>query len=58
MLAWRGGFGDRTAYAAAANMKTLYFDTAQNKLIEQDQKVAKERSGDRIGPVLIRRNRR
>src|SRR4051812_27414409 len=25
MLAWRGGFGDRTAYAAGAGMKTLYF---------------------------------
>jgi len=47
MLAWRGGFGDRTAYAAAANMKTLYFDAAQNKLIEQDQKVAKN------GPATV-----
>ena len=28
MLAWRGGFGDRFAYAAAAGMKTLYFDVA------------------------------
>jgi YidC/Oxa1 family membrane protein insertase len=41
MLAWRGGFGDRTVAAAASTQKTLYFDTAQNKLIENDVSYAK-----------------
>jgi YidC/Oxa1 family membrane protein insertase len=36
MIAWRGGFGDRTVAAAAATQKTLYFDTSQNKLIENN----------------------
>ncbi len=40
MIAWRGGFGDRTAYAAASNMKTLHFDVPQNKLIENEVKSA------------------
>jgi len=42
MLAWRGGFGDRTAYAAGAAMKTLFFDTSQNKLVENEVKIAKD----------------
>ena len=36
MMAWRGGFGDHTVAAAAATQKTLYFDTSQNKLVEND----------------------
>ncbi|MDZ4802629.1 MAG: membrane protein insertase YidC [Bryobacteraceae bacterium] len=42
LLAWRGGFGDRTAYAAASMMKTLHFDVSQNKLVENEVKVAKD----------------
>jgi YidC/Oxa1 family membrane protein insertase len=45
LLSWRSGFGDRTAYAAPAAMKTLYFDTAANKLVENEVKAAKN------GPV-------
>ncbi|HYO80419.1 MAG TPA: membrane protein insertase YidC [Bryobacteraceae bacterium] len=50
LLAWRGGFGDRTAYAAAASMKTLYFSEGENKLVENEAKVAKD------GPVLTSGN--
>lgn len=46
LLAWRGGFGDRSAYAAGANTKTLYFDLSANSLVENESKVAKD------GPAL------
>jgi YidC/Oxa1 family membrane protein insertase len=42
MLAWRGGFGDWTVAAAATLHRTLYFDTSQNKLIENEVKVAND----------------
>lgn len=42
LLAWRGGFGDRGAYAAAASIKTLYFDVSANKLVEHEAKEAKD----------------
>ncbi len=42
LLAWRGGFGDRNAYAAGAAMKTLYYDLGNAKLVEQEGKVAKD----------------
>ena len=42
LLAWRGGFGDRSAYAAAANTKTLYFDLSTNGLVENEAKIAKD----------------
>lgn len=47
MLAWRGGFGDRTAHNAAGTMKSVIYDLAKNKLIEEDSSVAKE------GPVTV-----
>jgi YidC/Oxa1 family membrane protein insertase len=45
LLAWRGGFGDSKVVNAAAGMHSLYFDPAQNKLIVNDVKSAKD------GPV-------
>ncbi len=45
MLQWRGGFGDLTITSAAGNQRTLYFDVAANKLVEQAPKSASK------GPV-------
>ena len=45
MIEWRGGFGDFTVTSAVANQHTLYFDLAQNKLVEQRANAAKN------GPV-------
>ena len=42
LLAWRGGFGDKTVAARAANQKTLYFNPADNKLVEKDVSAAKK----------------
>ena len=42
MVAWRGGFGDRFAYAAAATMRTMYYDLAANKLVENEVSVAED----------------
>lgn len=47
LLTWRGGFGDRTAYAAAAAVKTLYYDQSANELVENEAKVADD------GPVTV-----
>ena len=47
MLAWRGGFGDRTATNHAATLHSLRFDLSQNKLIVDAVKVAKS------GPVSV-----
>jgi YidC/Oxa1 family membrane protein insertase len=44
-LAWRGGFGDPTVPNAAATEHTIYYDLAQNKLIANQAKKAKD------GPV-------
>ena len=41
MLEWRCGFGDLTVATAAAAQKTLYFDLANNKLVEQTVSAAK-----------------
>ena len=41
MIEWRGGFGDFTVTSAVANQHTLYFDVAQNKLVEQRANAAK-----------------
>src|ERR1039458_5717827 len=41
MLEWRCGFGDLTVATAAAAEKTLYFDLANNKLVEQTANAAK-----------------
>lgn len=45
VLAWRGGFGDRTVPNHAARLRSLYFDASENKLIVKEAKEAKE------GPV-------
>jgi YidC/Oxa1 family membrane protein insertase len=45
LIAWRGGFGDLTLANAAANVRAVYFDVPNNKLVEQRSNVAKS------GPV-------
>lgn len=45
LLAWRGGFGDIHVPGSTAAEKTLFFDTASNKLEEKDVSAAKD------GPV-------
>lgn len=45
LLAWRGGFGDLNVVGSAAAEKTLFFNTATNKLEEKDVSAAKN------GPV-------
>jgi YidC/Oxa1 family membrane protein insertase len=45
MIQWRGGFGDLTIANAAGSQRTLYFDVAANKLVEQSPKSASK------GPV-------
>ncbi len=45
LIQWRGGFGDLTVTGAANNVRALYFNLAENKLIEQRSGVAKN------GPV-------
>jgi YidC/Oxa1 family membrane protein insertase len=45
MIQWRGGFGDLTITSAAGSQRTLYFDVAANKLVEQPPKSASK------GPV-------
>jgi YidC/Oxa1 family membrane protein insertase len=45
MIQWRGGFGDLAVANAPAANRTLYFNVAENKLVEQNAKAAKD------GPV-------
>jgi YidC/Oxa1 family membrane protein insertase len=45
MIQWRGGFGDLTIANPAGSQRTLYFDVAANKLVEQSAKAASK------GPV-------
>ena len=45
MIQWRGGFGDLTIASPAGSQRTLYFDVAANKLVEQSPKSASK------GPV-------
>jgi YidC/Oxa1 family membrane protein insertase len=45
LLAWRGGFGDRTVANHAATERSLYFDVAASKLVQNNAKAAKD------GPV-------
>ncbi|MBZ5575213.1 MAG: membrane protein insertase YidC [Acidobacteriia bacterium] len=45
MIAWRGGFGDLTIANPSAAQRALYFNAADNKLVEQNAKTAKD------GPV-------
>src|ERR1019366_3315851 len=40
MIQWRGGFGDLTIANPASSQRTLYFDVATNKLVEQAPKSA------------------
>ena len=40
LLQWRGGFGDLTLTTVAGSQRTLYYDFAQNKLVEQAPKTA------------------
>jgi YidC/Oxa1 family membrane protein insertase len=40
MVQWRGGFGDLTIANPSASQRTLYFDVAANKLVEQVPKSA------------------
>jgi YidC/Oxa1 family membrane protein insertase len=47
VLTWRGGFGDRIPSNHAASLHSLHFDLAQNKLIVEQAKVAKN------GPVSV-----
>jgi YidC/Oxa1 family membrane protein insertase len=50
MLEWRGGFGDLTLGAPAANLRTLVYDATQNKLIQHSPSDAKN------GPVTTAGN--
>jgi YidC/Oxa1 family membrane protein insertase len=45
LLAWRGGFGDREVTGSAAAQRTVFFNVAENKLVEKDASEAKN------GPV-------
>ena len=45
LLQWRGGFGDLTVANPSNAQRTLYFSVADNKLVEQNAKAAKD------GPV-------
>jgi len=40
MIQWRGGFGDLTIASPSGSQRTLYFDVAANKLVEQAPKSA------------------
>jgi len=48
LVEWRGGFGDLTVANPAGSERTLYFEVAENKLVEQTVKAAKS------GPVSSR----
>jgi YidC/Oxa1 family membrane protein insertase len=50
LLAWRGGFGDTAAVGNIASQKTLHFNTATNKLIENDASSAKKGTISDSGP--------
>ncbi|MDX2180987.1 MAG: membrane protein insertase YidC [Bryobacteraceae bacterium] len=49
LVVWRGEFGDWTVPNSAPLRKSLYFDTAQNKLVENDQKFAESGPQTRAG---------
>lgn len=50
MIQWRGGFGDLTVSNAAGSQSALYFNVADNKLVEQSARTAKN------GPVTATGN--
>ena len=47
LLAWRGGFGDRTAHNAAGAMQSVVYDLSRNKLVVESSSIAKN------GPVTV-----
>lgn len=47
LIAWRGGFGDRTAHNAAGTMHSVVYDLSRSKLIAETASVAKH------GPVTV-----
>lgn len=49
LLAWRGGFGDASVPNAAATKHSIVFDTAENKLIVNNQDYAKDAPQTRSG---------
>jgi len=42
LIEWRGGFGDLTVANPSGAQRTLYFNTPDNKLVEQNAKAAKD----------------
>jgi YidC/Oxa1 family membrane protein insertase len=42
LLAWRGGFGDKTVVGRSAVQKTLFYNVSDNKLVEKDAGAAKK----------------
>ena len=50
LIQWRGGFGDLTINNPAGSQRTLYFNVAENKLVEQAPKSASK------GPVATSGN--
>jgi YidC/Oxa1 family membrane protein insertase len=50
LLAWRGGFGDRTVHNAPARQQAVFYDAVKAKLVVKDQGDAKS------GPVVDRGN--
>lgn len=49
LLAWRGGFGDSTVPNLAVNKHSIVFDTAENKLVVNNQDYAKDGPQTRSG---------
>ncbi len=50
LLQWRGGFGDLTVGSPPSSQRTLFFDVANNKLVEKNAGAAKN------GPVAAEGN--
>ena len=42
MVTWRGGFGDLTVVNPANSQQTLYYNTADNKLVKQNARAAQK----------------
>jgi len=50
LLVWRGGFGDMTAFKAASQQHSLFFDVTEDKLVVNDTDEAKD------GPITQKGN--
>lgn len=50
LLAWRGGFGDRSAHNAVSTMHAVHYDLSRNKLVVESAKDASD------GPVTVSGN--